>query len=172
MRICKRCHESRDGSRFGVNKHGNLNGTCKDCVNTAKRAKYHADPQARRRMLDGQKSWKYGLSREAFDEMLASQGGGCAVCGATTPGGKGEWHIDHDHSCCNLPPNGSGRTCGRCTRGLLCSKCNVGLGAFDDDIDKMSAAMAYLMSSRDLLSGLTSKGEPTASVRSQRQSPI
>ena len=151
MRTCKKCGESKPLERFGINKHGNPNGGCKDCLARIKREKYHGDPEARKRMLDGQKKWKYGLSREVFDSLLEAQGGGCAICGTREPGGKGDWHIDHDHACCNLPPNGSGRTCGQCTRGLLCSSCNVGLGAFGDDINRMASAMAYLMSNVNLL---------------------
>lgn len=144
MRTCKKCGTSRPLGRFGINKHGNPDGTCKDCLNAKKRERYANDADFRKRTLDVQKMWKYGLSRERFDEMLRVQGGGCAVCGASEPGGKGEWHIDHDHSCCPLPANGSGRTCGQCVRGLLCTGCNVGLGAFGDDIDRMAAAIDYL----------------------------
>lgn len=153
MKTCKKCAESKSLDRFGINKHGNPNGKCKDCLNEEKRERYASDPEARRRMLDGQKKWKYGLSREEFDALLESQGGGCAVCGTLEPGGKG-WQIDHDHACCDLPPNGSGRTCGQCTRGILCPNCNLGLGAFGDSIDKMLAAMTYIMSTRDPLSAL------------------
>lgn len=130
--------------RFHTNKHGNLNGTCKDCENAAKRERYASNPESRRAMLDGQRKSKYGISREEFDDMLARQGGGCAICGTTKPGGKGEWHVDHDHSCCDIPPSGAGKTCGNCNRGLLCTNCNVGLGSFKDDVDRLAAAIKYL----------------------------
>lgn len=143
MKICNRCEEERPEGRFAKNKHGNLNGTCKDCYNKVKRDRYASDPLARQAMLDGQRKWKYGLSREEFDALLESQGG-CAICGVTEPGGKGEWHIDHDHACCPFAPNGSGRTCGKCTRGLLCTGCNVGLGAFRDDVESLTKAIKYL----------------------------
>jgi hypothetical protein len=62
--------------------------------------------------------------------------GGCMICGSYE-----DLHIDHDHSCC---PGGKKRHCGNCNRGCLCRRCNWGLGWFDDDIDKMKSAIAYL----------------------------
>jgi hypothetical protein len=73
--------------------------------------------------------------------MLAAQGGGCAICGATEPGGRGTFHVDHDHGCC---AGTNRKTCGSCVRGLLCNGCNIGLGAFADDTTRLAAAIAYL----------------------------
>jgi Recombination endonuclease VII len=94
---------------------------------------------------------QYKLTVEGFKELLERQGGGCAICGATEPGGRtNSWHIDHDHRCCQQ----SRYTCGWCTRGILCSRCNVSLGAFRDDPTLLRRAAAYLeegdMGNRDL----------------------
>lgn len=62
---------------------------------------------------------KYGLTPEAFDELLAAQGGRCRTCRTDTPGVKG-WCIDHCHS--------SGRV-----RALLCTRCNTALGYTDEN---------------------------------------
>lgn len=70
----------------------------------------------------------YGLSVEDYTDLLAKQGGACATCDRTEPGGNGRWHIDHDHQCC--PYGGS---CGDCVRGLLCAGCNRALGFVRDD---------------------------------------
>ncbi|WP_420823252.1 MULTISPECIES: endonuclease domain-containing protein [Streptomyces] len=48
----------------------------------------------------------------------------CALCQAgpsvePSPDAPSFWH-DHDHRCCP-----SGRSCGRCVRGLLCLPCNA-----------------------------------------------
>lgn len=81
---------------------------------------------------------KYGLSADAFNALLASQGGQCAICRADNPGAK-FWAVDHDHSCC------PGQTsCGRCVRGVLCGACNLGLGAFRDDMGALLRAADYL----------------------------
>lgn len=71
----------------------------------------------------------YGLTEEAFDALLASQGGVCAICGGG-PGLRG-WHVDHCHS-------------GGHVRGVLCEACNLGLGKFRDNPAALRAAAAYL----------------------------
>lgn len=73
----------------------------------------------------------YGVTVEQFDALLQRQGSCCAICGTDTPLGKGTFHIDHDHE--------TGRV-----RGLLCHKCNLGLGKFNDDPEQLRAAARYL----------------------------
>ena len=77
---------------------------------------------------------------ERYDQLLASQGGRCAICPATKPGKRGKFfHVDHDHSCC------PGRTsCGLCVRGLLCQCCNAALGLLKDDVKLVRSAVSYL----------------------------
>jgi hypothetical protein len=84
--------------------------------------------------------YAYGLSREQFEKMLASQGGVCAICRTDTPGGRsGKWVVDHDHQCCP-----GTRSCGICVRGLLCNACNHGLGHFADRAEVLRRAAAYV----------------------------
>lgn len=83
---------------------------------------------------------EYGITQRDYDRMLAEQGGGCAICGATESGKGSRLHVDHDHSCC---PDAI-RSCGRCVRGLLCMKCNQGLGQFGDDANLLLTAVVYL----------------------------
>jgi recombination endonuclease VII len=82
---------------------------------------------------------KHGLTPEAFDALLAAQDYRCAICRSDEPGGKGTWHIDHDHRCCP-----TARSCTRCRRGLLCDRCNWGLGLFLDDPGILRRAIDYL----------------------------
>ena len=82
---------------------------------------------------------RYGLTGEDFAAILAGQGGACAICRMNEPGGQGGWHLDHDHTCC------SGKTlCGDCTRGVLCARCNLGLGQFRDSVTSLLAAAEYV----------------------------
>lgn len=47
--------------------------------------------------------------------------------------------IDHNHSCCPRQ-----HSCGKCVRGLLCPKCNSGLGMYNDNIEILKNAIRYL----------------------------
>jgi hypothetical protein len=71
----------------------------------------------------------YGLTPEQYDEMLAFQGGVCAIC-REKPGAL-SLHVDHDH------------TTGA-VRGLLCVRCNNALGLFKESHDLFAAAADYL----------------------------
>lgn len=76
---------------------------------------------------------KYGITVEDYDRMLEEQGGRCAVCGRTEPGGRSKLFFPvHDHR------TGS-------VRGLLCQPCNSGLGLFGDNVDVLVSAIAYLL---------------------------
>jgi hypothetical protein len=72
---------------------------------------------------------KYGLTEENHLELIKNQNGCCAIC-KQIPCKKG-LVIDHDHSTGEI-------------RGLLCNKCNMGLGAFNDDISSFNNAIKYL----------------------------
>jgi hypothetical protein len=64
---------------------------------------------------------KYGITLEDYQEMSKN---GCQICG------KSEFLvIDHDHACCNEVPY-----CGDCTRGVVCSSCNINISKYEQDI--------------------------------------
>lgn len=99
------------------------------------RAYRAANPEAVRKKIAS----RYGLSLASWYALLASQGNVCAVCKTPDPGRKW-WHTDHDHACCP----GQLRSCGRCVRGILCTRCNMALGLLDDDPVRLRSAAAYL----------------------------
>jgi hypothetical protein len=150
-KTCKKCGEEKPVASFYLtSRGGGLNPECKPCNNDRSRswlrAKRLEDPEYSR-WLD---LWcKYRLRREDFEAMLARQGGACAACGATEPGGKGRFNVDHDHACCP-----GDKSCGQCVRGLLCAGCNSGIGFFNDDVDRLMAAAAYLLAQRNVLGAI------------------
>jgi recombination endonuclease VII len=71
--------------------------------------------------------------------VIQAQTGVCQICGTDKPmapgrgntGDGGSFSIDHDHA--------TGRF-----RGLLCSRCNRGIGFFNEDPARLRAAADYL----------------------------
>ena len=85
------------------------------------------------------KRWeKHRVTPYRWSATLRAQNNTCAICGTGEPGMKG-WHTDHDHTCC--PGTTS---CGLCFRGILCGRCNTGLGFFRDNIHYLRMAEQYL----------------------------
>jgi hypothetical protein len=93
-------------------------------------------PEDRRRWNQAHKLSRYGLTKDDFDRMLEAQGYACAMGGEPFESGD-QICIDHDHACCPEEK----RSCGRCVRGLLCTRCNRALGIIER---KGAMARAYL----------------------------
>ncbi|HDZ13941.1 hypothetical protein LCGC14_0840310 [marine sediment metagenome] len=82
---------------------------------------------------------KYGLTMAAFDSLFRGQKGKCAICNLelVDENNKGRKvsnaypRIDHCHKTGKI-------------RGLLCNRCNVAMGAFDDDIKLIAKVAIYL----------------------------
>ena len=73
---------------------------------------------------------RYGLSYEEWLKMWVCQDGDCAICGEPFAQ-HSDAHVDHNHDTGEI-------------RGLLCRKCNPGLGNFNDDPKLMIKAIKYL----------------------------
>ena len=75
-------------------------------------------------------SW--GVTLEEYISMLKNQKRRCAICGTTKmDNGRRNFCVDHNHK--------TGKV-----RGLLCGKCNKGLGLFKDSISILEKAISYL----------------------------
>lgn len=79
-----------------------------------------------------------GITLEQYDQMFELQGGVCAICGnpeiAKNQFGIRRLAVDHNHA--------TGKS-----RGLLCVKCNTGLGSFSVDevgIELLLKAIEYV----------------------------
>lgn len=87
-----------------------------------------------RRELTGEKfsgdlMRRYGISVERYESMLEAQGGCCAICKKVQTGRR--LFVDHDHA------TGA-------VRGILCQKCNSGIGMLGDTSNGVRSALAYL----------------------------
>ena len=76
---------------------------------------------------------KYGIDNARFQELLTAQDGKCAMCKMPhePPNCQTSLDVDHDHSTKRV-------------RGLLCQRCNKGLGLLQDSIAILSAGVEYL----------------------------
>lgn len=127
-------------------------GRCRPCANEASRrwsrnnpgrmracvlAWQKANPQHARRLARRTVLKRYNLTLEQYDEMLAAQGGVCAVCKQAETSRDGitgslrRLAVDHCH-----------RT--GVVRGLLCWRCNSVLGRVYDSRPLLLALFAYL----------------------------
>ena len=85
-----------------------------------------------------QKKYRFGLNPpNDFENLLEIQLGKCGICNAACTcilgkkGYKGGFHIDHDEQT-------------KYIRGLLCDRCNRGLGYFRHNPIHLQAAIRYL----------------------------
>lgn len=75
----------------------------------------------------------YGIGIEAYEVLLETQQGVCAICGKAASGDGYDKHLQVDHC------HDTGRI-----RGLLCHKCNKAIGLLKDSVDLVQKACRYL----------------------------
>lgn len=128
-RTCKNCSNEFEGA----NANSMLCEGCKILRQEkvrAYRAKiskayYHSNKKT---LLLQQKACRYGLTVEGLKELFQTKE--CQICSNPFKNNK-DRHIDHCH------------TTGK-VRGLLCGRCNKGLGFFHDNVDLLLNAAKYL----------------------------
>lgn len=118
QKICRECGEEKTPDEFHRNysQSGGIASICKECA-------YLTNLET-----------KYKITN--ISELMEKTGHRCQICG-TDYGNRP--YVDHDHSCCS-----SDYTCGKCFRGLLCPRCNTGLGMFGDNVVSLSNAVTYV----------------------------
>ena len=135
-RACTGCRQMFPLSEFPKRKRSlyGKNPKCRTCYNEYQ--KQYAEEIAKEtqeRYAEVQRNWylkrTYGISVAGYNLLLEAQNHGCAICGG--PPGKRRFHVDHDHK--------SGAV-----RGLLCTTCNIGLGNFHDNPEKLEQAARYV----------------------------
>ena len=105
----------------------------RELIRAGQRARARAHWKANRDEINARRKGehlkrKYGISRTDYDALFERQGGVCAICRKPS---KERLCVDHCHVTGMI-------------RGLLCRKCNFGLGSLCDDQRALVAALAYL----------------------------
>lgn len=120
-------------------------------LDPAKMAKIQASKQIyrtrhRKRLADKQREWvknnpdkvremalqaAYGVGLDAYNQKLNEQNGVCAICGGPDIVAGRSLSVDHDHV--------TGQV-----RGLLCGRCNKGIGLLQEDPEILLRAVDYL----------------------------
>lgn len=84
---------------------------------------------------------RYRLSVIQLQMLLLTQN--CTICKEELTEQSGA--IDHDHKCCP-----GSRSCGNCVLGIICIRCNAGIGYFVNRPETMSRAIDYLLRTRPM----------------------
>lgn len=108
------------------------------------RNKDRASKQSRKQRLA-----MYGLTPHQYAQMLSDQNGRCAICGSTKAFNsrkEASLHVDHCHD--------TGMV-----RGLLCRRCNSGLGHFRDNLELLTRAIDYLSRSSSGATSMTNNAQ-------------
>ena len=144
-KVCSTCKESKLLDEFyNASKAKDGKGyRCKSCDNLA-RIEYRKKHREKHLKWQRERNWKhkYGIDRVTFESMWESQKGCCAICSV----GLTNVEIDNDSK------NKSNTACidhchiSGAVRGILCSRCNKGLGMFDDNIAHLLMCIQYLNS--------------------------
>lgn len=129
-KTCCECKQNKPVVEFYRHKKtlDGLQSQCKECGRARQQAR---SPEEKRRKHRQDVTRRCGLrDQEHYLQVLESQKGVCAICQEPMKVPQ----IDHNHD--------SGKF-----RGLLCVRCNTGLGKFKDSPGLIQKALSYLLDS-------------------------
>lgn len=162
---CSKCEQIKNLSKFHKDSHSKDGHTfqCSDCRNldnknwrlgNPEKEKIHNQKQyqkdrerlgdieyrKRKRLYD--LKHHYQIDEAWYKSKLETQNFSCAICGSNLLNSNDltTLQVDHNHSCCKE----KNKSCGKCLRGLLCSRCNTGIAFFEDNVDFLQKAAQYL----------------------------
>ncbi len=136
-RKCCRCQEVKPLTDFhkAAKKKFGRRYYCKVCANKEQKLRTDSGyykgkykPKYNKSYSRNQKlKYKYGITEEKYNSLYETCKGRCNICDV--------WckvlSVDHNHETGEV-------------RGLLCNKCNIGLGMFKDNSDIIEKAKRYL----------------------------
>jgi hypothetical protein len=158
---CPNCKLEKDLSEFSKDNHKKSGrcSWCKECIKIKKlknhetekiyRDKYYQDNKGRLLLWQKERNlakpettkresarnsmlkYYYGITQEDYNRMFEEQNGCCAICGKHQSDENKALSVDHDHTTGKI-------------RGLLCPRCNHGLGLFLDSSELLKLAANYI----------------------------
>jgi hypothetical protein len=132
MKVCSKCNIEKELSEYHKrsNRPCGVRSECKKCCNERLKSVKRRDGYNRDYNLK-----KYGLTFDDYNKLFIEQNESCKICkrhiSEVNKGKKKVLCVDHCHTT-NL------------VRGLLCDKCNRGIGLFNDNIEMLERAIQYL----------------------------
>ena len=133
MKKCTKCGEQKPLSDFykSAKAFDNLQSCCKLCHKAVCKTS-HAKNKPKRNLYNKKYNIEktYGISFDSYLKLVESQNNKCQICKNTLKTGKNT-HLDHCHSTGKI-------------RGVLCGKCNTGIGQFNDSIELLKSAVSYI----------------------------
>lgn len=141
MKVCNHCKQELEISNFRYRKKRNCldyyyQSICRSCERLKEKKNYYIDHnKSKEKLRQKMRYHLYKITETQYQTLVERQDNLCAICNTNTPGGRGNWHVDHDHQ--------TGKV-----RGLLCHCCNTGLGLFKDNPDLLLKAKEYLNGSK------------------------
>jgi len=143
LKTCKRCGKVKFTTQFHkTKKKSNRNylgfttyhyANCKDCskFDSAEWRKKNSRTAISSAAALSRRVKVYGITEAEYIEMYKNQNGKCGVCGVPAIELDRSLAIDHCHSTDKV-------------RGLLCSKCNKGIGLLGDNSVILEKALEYI----------------------------
>lgn len=132
MKVCARCAESKPLDQFykrSKNRIHEADGFLPNCIECT--LSYNKKKLKTGTTKNNDLRKRYGITLKDYNRMLSEQDYGCKICGKSEKENGRKLAVDHCHA--------TGKV-----RGILCTHCNSGLGYFQDNQNRMQAAIHYL----------------------------
>ena len=130
-RMCSRCRIIKSKSEFKPYQWKLASPYCDICRLKNSTQEYHKNRSHLKR--------RFGLDINEYEIILKKQNHACAICkksesalGTKTDGSAKRLSVDHCHNT-------------KLIRGLLCQRCNSGIGMFFDNPEHLQSAIQYLL---------------------------
>ena len=154
-KVCTKCGSEKPLKEFHKDKQkkDGYYSSCAKC--SISQSKLYARAHRKEVRLNNMK-YTTGISKEIYAQLSKEQDNVCAICGRSNVDPTRNLSVDHCHDT-------------RLVRGLLCTKCNFGLGYFNDDEVLLLKAIDYLKSNMSV-KGLIHKDYQYARRKERAQS--